>query len=80
MKDKIYLVFNRNGVKRLSKSPPTLKGTEKVFVINITIADKVFSKPQFSGNLIVKESDLNTVDQLEFELKLLKDWSKENHE
>lgn len=74
MKEKIYLVMSIHGVQKMTKNPPSINPNERIFTINVDITNKLFKIPEFSGKLEIKESDVNTIDNLEFELKLLKDW------
>lgn len=76
MKDRIYLVITQNGVRRMTKGPPSVKPGERTFAINIILPDKIFELPQFSGKMEIKEEDINMIETLEFELNLMKDWSE----
>lgn len=72
MKDKIYLVMSKTGVAKMTKNPPAIKPNQRSFTIIVSITDKIFESPQFMGKMEIKEIDLDIVDKLEFELKLLK--------
>lgn len=44
MKDTYYLVFNRSGVDRMTKNPPTaLKATERCVEMKFEVDDAVFT-------------------------------------
>lgn len=76
MKDKIYLVMSKEGVRKMTKNPPAVKPNERSFLISIEVPDKMFLTPQFAGKMEIKESEMDTIENLEFELNLLKDWGK----
>ena len=80
MKDKIYLVISKTGVKKMTKTPPVINPSERSFTINVLLPDKLFSIPQFTGKMEIKENEMDTIENLEFELNLMKDWSKKEKE
>ena len=59
----------------MTKTPPVLNPNERTFMINVLVPDKLFIIPQFVGKLEIKENEMDTIENLEFELNLLKEWS-----
>lgn len=78
MKAKIYIIMDKNEVVKMTKTPPVTKPGQRVFDIHIDIFDELFEMPQFVGKLEVKKEDIDFIDKLEFELKLLKKRGKNN--
>jgi len=74
MKDRMYIVMSKSGIRKMTKTPPAVKPNERSFVINVIVPDRLFQTPQFAGKLEIKEDDIETIDKLEFELNLLKEW------
>lgn len=79
MKARIFLVLTKNGVRRMTKSPPAVKPDERSFAITLIIPDKMFTTPRYAGKLEVKEEDLDIVEKFEFELNLMKDWGEKQN-
>ena len=44
MKDKVYLVFNKHGVGKMTKNPPPLRAGEYAVRIDVTVDDKYFRR------------------------------------
>ena len=72
MKAKIFIVMDKDEVVKMTKPPPVTKPGQRTFDIHIDIFDGLFSMPQFVGKLEIKKEDIDIIDKLEFELKILK--------
>jgi hypothetical protein len=74
MKDTCYLVINKRGIQKMYKNaPPHLVG-EIAVKLNLNIPDKAFEPARFEGTISIdKDSVKESIYELEFELKRLKE-------
>ena len=73
MKRSFYVIINRYGFVKATKTEGVVKAKEIQVQVNLDIPDKAFSKPQFEANLTIREDQLpDIVQELEIELLQLK--------
>ena len=78
MKTSCYLVVNKTGDIKFTKTSYTAKIGSIPIKINIEIPDSAFREPVLQGTLKVSEEQFNnTLEELEFELKTLIEKEKE---
>jgi len=58
MKDKVYLIMDIKGVRRISKKPPKLSGNERSVCIDINVDDSIFEYTFMRTELNVKQEDV----------------------
>lgn len=64
MNQTIYLVADRGGVKRMTKSLPSIYKDEIVIKVNVTVAPKAFGTPVIEQDVVVNDwaSDIDIQD------------------
>lgn len=72
MKDIIYLRMNSDIVLSMTKNPPVIKPKERYFKIHVSVPNKIFESVEYIGKMEITEEQLANVEQLEFELNLIK--------
>jgi len=58
MKTTVYLVMTVNGVERMTKKPPALRGNERSVAIEINVDDSIFEYSFMKTSLDIKEDDV----------------------
>jgi len=73
LKRSFYVIINKFGFVKATKTEGVVKAKEIQVQVNLNIPDKAFSKPQFEANLTIREDQLpDIVQELEIELLQLK--------
>ena len=71
MKRSFYVILNRSGFVKATKTEVGVKAKEIQVQVNLDIPDKAFSQPQFEANLTIREDQLPD-KVIEFEMELLR--------
>lgn len=73
MKRSFYVIINRYGFVKATKTEGVVRKGEIQVQTNLDIPDKAFSTPQFVANLTIREDQLpDIVQELDMELLRLK--------
>ena len=71
MKRSFYVIINRYGFVKATKTEGVVRAKEIQVQVNFDIPDKAFSQPQFEANLTIREDQLPD-KVIEFEMELLR--------
>ena len=78
MKRSFYVIINRYGFVKATKTEGVVRAKEIQVQVNLDIPDKAFSTPQFEANLTIREDQLpDIVQELDIELLRLKEGTDE---
>lgn len=78
MKETVYLVVAKTGVKGMWKRPPGRKAGEIVVSLTLAIPDVAFEPVDLGATLTVSEDDIqNPLHEMELEIKRLKELGEE---
>lgn len=58
MQDKVFLVMDAKGIRRMSKRAPKLAGNERSVEISINVDDNIFEYTFMKTELNIKEEDV----------------------
>jgi len=73
LKRSFYVIINRNGFVRATKTEGVVRPGEIQVQTNLNIPDKAFSNPQYVANLTIREDQLpDVVQELEIEFSRIK--------
>ena len=73
MKRKFFVIINKNGFVKATKTEGIVKPGEIQVETRLDIPDKAFTKPQFVANLTIREEQLpDIVQELEIEFSRIK--------
>jgi len=56
VKDRIYLVLNKNKVERMTRTTPPLKANEIYIVLTVSVPKQIFQRPTFQGDIAVTDN------------------------
>jgi len=72
MKDDCYIVINKKGIQRMTKTPPSLKPEEIMVKVFIDVPNDVFTRPAFNTTISIDKSEIDKLKHYEIELKRIK--------